>query len=138
MYCHIRYSPSTTQSRAIHNIIQKCSCFLSVICCIKRVTQLKSWIKHHLGEKKSLHLNTFSQYQIRLKTHFTTKKHNAEMSCHMFSHRRHSPGPEHFIHHTMNDVFLWYWVDCLSLNTNNCSFWKLNNRFWRCNKCFFI
>ena len=40
--------------------------------------------------------------------------------------------------HSSNQNFFWYWVDCLSLNTNKCSFWKLNYRFWWCNSVFTI
>ena len=100
---------------------------LSVICCIPWVTQLKSWIKHRL------HLNTFNQFQIRFKTRLTTKN-NAETICYLFSRRRHSHN--HRVQNVsfigLKCVFLCYWVDCLSLNTNKCMFWKLNNRFWRC------
>ena len=100
---------------------------LSVICCIPWVTQLKSWIKYRL------HLNTFNQFQIRFKTRLTTKN-NAETICHLFSRRRHSHN--HRVQNVsfigLKCVFLCYWVDCLSLNTNKCMFWKLNNRFWRC------
>ena len=33
-------------------------------------------------------LNTYNQFQLRFKTCFTTKKHNAEMTCQLFSHNR--------------------------------------------------
>ena len=51
---------------------------------------------------------------------------------HRHSHNRHVQNvsfiePEFFV--LLSQFFL-------SLNTNNCSFWKLNNRFWQCNSIF--
>ena len=59
-----------------------------IINCIPRVTQLKSWIKHHFSKIK--HLNSLNQFQIWFKTRFTTKNHNAEPFCHLFSRCCHS------------------------------------------------
>ena len=59
-------------SMDLYKIIQNFSCFLFLlVCCIPRVTQLKSWIKHHVV-KTSLHLITFNQFQNWFKTRFTT------------------------------------------------------------------
>ena len=51
---------------------------------------------------------------------------------HRHSHNRHDQNvsfiePEFFV--LLSKFFL-------SLNTNNCLFWKLNNSCWGCNKCF--
>ena len=60
-------------------------------------------------------------------------KLNAETICHLFSrcHHSHNLRVEN-VSFIQLECFLWYWVDCLSLNTNNFSFRKLNNHFWRC------
>ena len=81
-----------------------------------------------------VHLNTFiNQFQIRFKT-CLQQKYNAETVCHLFLRRHHSHNRRvQNISFIKPECFLWYRVDCRSLNTNNCSFWTLNNRCWRCN-----
>ena len=88
--------------------------FFLLVCCIPRVTQLKSWIKHHVG-KTSLDLITFNQFQNQSKTRFMTKNHTAKTICHLFSWR-----PYWHNRCVQNALFiktkctLWFWVDCWS------------------------
>ena len=82
--------PAFKSSRDLNKIIQNCFCFLFLlVCCIPRVTQLKSWIKHHVV-KTSLHLITFNQFQNQFKNPFTTKNHHTETICCLYSRCRHS------------------------------------------------
>ena len=102
-------------SRDLHKIIQKCSCFLFLLYTVFHWSHNWSRESNTILVKTSLHLNTLNQFQIRFKTRFTTKNRNAETICHLFSRRRHS----HYCH-VQNTSFieptfsLWFWVDCWS------------------------
>ena len=126
LYCQVTrivfwlfYSPST----AIPKIIQKCSCFLFLLNAVFHWSHNWSSESNTIWVNSILHLNTINKFQIRFKTPVTR-----------FLRRRHSHSRRVLVSFIKQECFfLWYWVDCLSLNTNNCSFWKLNNRFWQCN-----
>ena len=136
MYCHITGLVfwllfHFNSSKALHKITQKCSCFLFLVYAVFHWSHNWNREWNIIWVNSSLHLNIFNQFQIRFKTRFMTKTpRRADLLPIALS-----PCPEHFIHQTRM-CFLWYWVDCFSLNTNNCSFWKLNNRFWRCYRVF--
>ena len=136
MYCHITgivfwlIFPFNS-SRALHKIIQKCSCSLFLLYAVFHRSHKWSRESNTIWVKTSLHLNTFNHFQIRFKTRFMPKN-NTETIGHLFSRRRHSHNRR-----VQNVSFiLWYWVDCLSLDTNKCLLWKINKRFWQCNSVF--
>ena len=89
-------------SRDLHKIIQKCSCFLFLLYTVFHWSHNWSRESNTILVKTSLHLNTLNQFQIRFKTRFTTKNRNAETICHRSvfatSPLTLLPCPEHFIH----------------------------------------
>jgi len=92
-------------SRALHKIIQKCSCFS--FCYYKlysTVTQLKSWIKHHYSKIK--HLNSLNQLRLKI-----TMQNRLSPVFAMLPLTQSSCPSASFIE---PNVFLWYWVNCWS------------------------
>ena len=136
MYCHTTGIVfwllfPLNSSRVLHKIFQKCSCFLSLLYAVFQWSYKWSCQSNTICVNSSLHINTINQFQIRIKTRFTTKNSRRADLSPVFA-----MSPLQNVSFIKPKCFLWYWVDCLSLKTNNCSFWKLNNHFWRCNSVF--
>ena len=94
--------------------------------CFPRVTRLKSW---------SLHLNTFNQFWTRFKTRYKNDwKQNTSTICHLFRDVAiHNIAELRTLHSSNKNAFVVLsWM--LVKKYRTCSFWKLNNRFWRCNR----
>ena len=131
MYCHVTgivfwlLFPFNS-SRALHKIIQKCSCFLFLLYAVLHWSHNWNRESNTIWVNSSLLLNTINQFQILFKTRFTTKTPGRDYLSPFFatSPLAKSPCPEHFIHQTR----MFFVV--LS------SFWKLKNRLWRCNSVF--